>query len=74
MSKLYSLDLRTRVAAFAIAHKSNLLAATTFSFSKATAVRWAKLLRDTGGVAIAKVGGQKKPILIDQEERLAGGG
>lgn len=71
MVKLYSLDLRERVAAFAIAHRSTKLAAETFSVSKATAVRWAKLLRDTGGVAIAKVGGHKKPILRDQEEWLA---
>ena len=72
MSKLYSHDLRTRVAAFAIAHKSTQLAATTFSVSKATAVRWAKQLRDTGGVAIGKVGGHKKPILLNQGEWLAG--
>ena len=72
MSKLYSLDLRTRVAAFAIAHKSTQLAATTFSVSKATAVRWAKQLRDTGGVAIGKVGGHKKLILLDQGEWIAG--
>ena len=38
MAKLYSLDLRSRVAAFALAHKSTQLAATTFSVSKATAV------------------------------------
>ena len=72
MSKLYSLDLWTRVAAFAIAHKSTQLAATTFSVSKATAVRWAKQLRDTGGVAIGKVGGHKKLILLDQGEWIAG--
>ena len=71
MSKLYSLDLRTRVAAFAIAHKSTHLAATTFSVSKATAVRWAKQLRDTGSVAIGKVGGHKKPILLNQGEWIA---
>ena len=71
MSKLYSLDLRTRVAAFAIAHKSTQLAATTFSVSKATAVRWAKQLRDTGSVAIGKVGGHKKPILLNHGKWLA---
>ena len=72
MSKLYSLDLRTRVAAFALAHKSTQLPAATFSVSKATAVRWAKQLRDTGGVAIGKVGGHRKPILLDQGNWLAG--
>ena len=70
MAKLYSLDLRERVAAFAIAHKSANLAAQTFSVSKATAVRWAKQLRDSGTVAIGKVGGHKKPILCDQREWL----
>ena len=39
MSKLYSLDLRERVAAFALAKGSTNLAAQTFSVSKATAVR-----------------------------------
>ena len=70
MAKLYSLDLRERVAAFAIAHKSTQLAAVTFSVSKATAVRWAKQLRGTGNVAIGKVGGHKKHILGDQREWL----
>ena len=71
MSKLYSLDLRERVAAFGLTHRSAQLAAETFSVSKATAVRWAKQLRETGGVAIGKVGGHKKPILLDQSEWLA---
>jgi transposase len=71
MAKLYSFDLRTRVAAFAIAHKSAQLAATTFSVSKATAVRWTKQLRDAGGVAIGRVGGHKKPILLDQGKWIA---
>ena len=66
MTKLYSLDFRTRVAAFAIAHRSTQLAATTFSVSKANALRWAKQLRNTGSVAIGKVGSHKKPILPDQ--------
>ncbi len=42
MAKLYSIDLRERVGAFAIAQGPTDLATRTFSLSKATAVRWAK--------------------------------
>ena len=70
MAKLYSLDLRERVAAFAIAHKSANLAAQTFSVSKATAVRWAKQLRDTGNVDIGDVGGHRPVILRGERDWL----
>jgi putative transposase len=63
MAKLYSIDLRERVAAFAVAHGSADLAARTFSVSKATAVRWAKQLRDRGNVNRGKVGGHKPHLL-----------
>ena len=46
MTKIYSVDLRERVEPFAITHKSGQLAAETFQVSKATAVRWARQLRD----------------------------
>lgn len=71
MSKLYSLDLRERVAAFALAKGSTNLAAQTFSVSKATAVRWAKQLRDTGNVAIGDVGGHRPAILRSERAWLA---
>jgi transposase len=71
MSKLYSLDLRERVAAFALAKESTNLAAQTFSVSKATAVRWAKQLRDTGNVAIGDVGGHRPAILRNERDWLA---
>ena len=71
MAKLYSLDLRERVAAFAIAKGSTSLAAQTFSVSKATAVRWAKQLRDTGNVAIGDVGGHRPVILRNERDWLA---
>jgi transposase len=71
MAKLYSLDLRERVAAFALAKGSTSLAAETFSVSKATAVRWAKQLRDTGNVAIGHVGGHRPVILRNQRVWLA---
>lgn len=71
MSKLYSLDLRERVAAFALAKGSTNLAAQTFSVSKATAVRWAKQLRDSGNVAIGDVGGHRPVILRNERDWLA---
>jgi putative transposase len=71
MAKLYSLDLRERVAAFALAKGSTSLAAETFSVSKATAVRWAKQLRDTGNVAIGDVGGHRPAILRSERAWLA---
>ena len=70
MSKLYSLDLRERVAAFALAKGSTNMAAQTFSVSKATAVRWAKQLRDTGNVAIGDVGGHRPVILRNERDWL----
>ena len=71
MSKLYSLDLRERVAAFALAKGSTNLAAQTFSVSKATAVRWAKQLRDTGNVRIGDVGGHRPVILRNERDWLS---
>ena len=70
MAKHYSNDLRERVASYAIAHKSANLAAQTFSVSKATAVRWAKQLRDTGTVKSGKVGGHKPHLLRDERDWL----
>jgi transposase len=71
MAKLYSLDLRERVAAFSVAKGSTSLVAETFSVSKATAVRWAKQLRDTGNVAIGDVGGHRPAILRSERAWLA---
>ena len=70
MSKLYSLDLRERVAAFALAKGSANLAAQTFSVSKSTAIRWAKQLRDIGNVAIGDVGGHRPVILRNERDWL----
>jgi len=70
MAKLYSIDLRERVAAFAIAQGSTDLAARTFSVSKATAVRWARQLRDKGHVRPGKVGGHKPHLLRNERDWL----
>jgi transposase len=50
--------------------KSANLAAQTFSVSKATVVRWAKQLRDTGSVKPGKVGGHKPYLLRDERDWL----
>ena len=70
MAKLYSMDLRERVAAFVIAHGSANLAAQTFSVSKATAVRWARQLRNEGHVNRGKVGGHKPHLLRNERDWL----
>ena len=70
MAKLYSIDLRERVAAFAISHGPANLAARTFSVSKATAVRWAKQLRDKGHVNPGKAGGHKPHLLRNERDWL----
>ena len=46
------------------------MAAQTFSVSKATAVRWAKQLRDKGHVKPGKVGGHKPHLLRNERDWL----
>jgi transposase len=69
MSSYYSLDLRRRAARYCLKHGSG-RTAETFSISRATAVRWAQKLRQTGDVAIGKVGGHRRPVLEGQEDWL----
>ena len=69
MSKYYSLDLRRRAAAYGLKHGSG-EASALFQISRATAVRWASQLRQTGKVSIGKVGGHRKPLLENQEDWL----
>ena len=69
MSKYYSLDLRKRAAAYGLKHGS-VKASALFQISRATAVRWASQLRQTGKVSIGKVGGHRKPLLEGQEDWL----
>lgn len=69
MSKYYSLDLRGRAAAFGLKHGS-VKASALYQISRATAVRWASQLRQTGKVSIGKVGGHRKPLLESQEDWL----
>jgi transposase len=67
MSKYYSLDLRRRAARYCLKHGSG-KTAETFSIGRATAVRWAAKLRETGDVAIGKVGGHRRRILEAHED------
>lgn len=69
MSKYYSLDLRRRAAIFGLKHGS-VKASALFQISRATAVRWASQLRQTGKVSIGKVGGHRKSLLENQEDWL----
>lgn len=69
MSKHYSFDLRQRAAAYGLKHGS-VKASALFQISRATAVRWASQLRQTGKVSIGKVGGHRKPLLAGQEDWL----
>ena len=62
MSAYYSLDLRQRAARYCLKHGSG-KTAETFSIGRATAVRWAAKLRQTGDVAVGKVGGHRRPVL-----------
>ena len=69
MSTYYSLDLRKRAVAYGLNHGSG-KASALFQISRATAVRWASQLRQTGKVSIGKVGGHRKPLLEKQEDWL----
>lgn len=67
MSAYYSLDLRRRAASYCLKHGSG-KTAETFTIGRATAVRWAAKLRQTGDVAIGKIGGHRCPVLEAHEE------
>jgi transposase len=62
MSTYYSLDLRRRAVRYCLKHGSG-KTAKIFSICRATAVRWAAKLRQTGDVAIGKAGGHRRPVL-----------
>lgn len=67
MSKYYSLDLRRRAARYCLKYGSG-KTAETFSIGRATAVRWAAKLRQTGDVRVGKVGGHRRPVLEAHED------
>lgn len=70
MGKVYSPELRKRAAAYALKHKSSGKASEVFDVSRASAVRWATQLRQTGKITTGKIGGHVKPLLEGQEDWL----
>ncbi len=70
MEQAYSIRFRKKVGAFALKHGSSGKAAEVYEVSRASAVRWAAQLRDTGKIAVGKIGGHRKPILEGQEDWL----
>ena len=70
MSAYYSLDLRRRAARYCLKHGSG-KTAEIFSIGRATAVRWASKLRQTGDVAVGKVGGHRRPVLEAHEDWIS---
>jgi transposase len=74
MSKYYPVELRIRAASYCLKHGS-VKTAEVFAIGRATAVRWAAKLRETGDVAVGKVGGHRRPVLEAHEgwirERIA---
>ena len=67
MSTYYSLDLRLRAAGYCLKHGSG-KTAEAFSIGRATAVCWAFKLRQTGDVAVGKVGGHRRLVLEAHED------
>jgi putative transposase len=59
MPRPYSLDLRERVIARIEAGETRTAAAAHFAVSAPSAIRWAQLKRDTGGVAPKPAGGTR---------------
>jgi transposase len=69
MGKPYSLDLRKRVVAAIENGLSRNQAAKQFGIGISTAIGWARLQKETGGVAPGKMGGHK-PKAISGEYRV----
>ena len=55
---------------FALKHGSSGKAAEAYEVSRASVVRWAAQLRETGKITAGKIGGHRKPILEGQEAWL----
>jgi transposase len=70
MPRPYSLDLRERVIARIEAGETRTAAAAHFAVSAPSAIRWAQLKRDTGGVAPKPAGGTRPLSLAPQRDWL----
>jgi transposase len=66
MARAYSLDLRERVVAAVLGGLSCEAAATRFSVSESSAIKWTRRKRKTGSAAADKMGG-KRPKLLEAE-------
>lgn len=70
MARPLSTDLRDRVVAAMRDGLSCREAATLFSVSVASAVRWSQLARMTGSTAPRPRGPRRRPVLLDEREWL----
>jgi putative transposase len=70
MGQAYPIKVREKAGAYALKHGSSGKAAEVYEVSRASAVRWAAQLRETGKITEGKIGGHRKPILEGQEDWL----
>lgn len=70
MGAPYSMDLRERVVAVIAGGMSCRAAAAHFSIGEATAIRWARRVRETGSPAPMPVGGRRPFVLAGEAEWL----
>jgi len=70
MGQAYPIKVREKAGAYALKHGSSGKAAEVYEVSRASAVRWAAQLRETGKIVVGKIGGHRKPLLEGQEDWL----
>lgn len=70
MTRAYSLDLRERVAGFVVSGGTCREAAARYGVGVATAVRWARRLRESGSVAALPMGGTRRAVLAGERDWL----
>ena len=72
MGKPYSQDLRDRVvAAVETGGMSCRGAARRFGVGESSAIRWVERYRQTGSAAAGKMGGHRRPVLLEHRDFLA---
>ena len=65
MAKALSVDLRERVVAMVASGLSRRTAAARFGVSVSSAIRWAAMARDTGGLTPKRQGGDRRSARIE---------
>ena len=68
MAKAYSLDLRERVVAAALAGQPCRAVAATFKVSPSNVVKWVQLMRETGSLAPRPMGNRRQPVLAGERD------